>query len=189
MTDQQHRSHPKADSTSVPIGMSASRKLRGPELRLLILWLLENDEAYGTELADEIEQLSAGFYRPSSGVIYPRVAELDRDGLVEMFTRGRRKYCRITSSGRDYLEQHRADASSVQRRLARAGRKYVALREAMAGVIDDGESLTPIAHGQLEARLDLKAALRDSLTLDAEKQRSVTRILQDAADAIRELSS
>ncbi|PTY38474.1 hypothetical protein BGP77_12255 [Saccharospirillum sp. MSK14-1] len=179
--------NPTTDGGYLAAGMPATRKLSATDLRLLILVLLSEQESYGTELADRIERLTAGFYRPSPGMMYPRLAELVEQGAVELLREGRRKHHRISDRGRALLAEHSEAAERVRWRLESTGRKYRKLRASISQAVDSDESGLPLAYEQLAARQDLKAALRECLDLDAAGQREVTQILQETTARIRAL--
>ena len=72
-------------------------------LSFSILWLLTKRDMYGQELADELA-LRRGT-RPTPGTLYPALAELEKNELVETRQEGRRKIYRLTDEGRDSAER------------------------------------------------------------------------------------
>lgn len=168
----------------LPMGMPAARKLSGDELGLVLLTLLADADGYGTELGDRIEYLSGGFYRPSPGSLYPVLTALGRDGYVAQQREGRRKYYRLTDRGRDYRREHAGTAERVVARLERAGRKYRALRQAMADIADSDEEGASLAQDLLEARMELKSILHRSLDRPPAVQRRIVALLDETAERL-----
>jgi DNA-binding PadR family transcriptional regulator len=57
----------------------------------------------------EIERRSGGVWRPSPGSVYPALAQLEDEGLVQVEERdGRRTYV-LTDAGRTYVDERRDD--------------------------------------------------------------------------------
>ena len=61
----------------------------------------------GYGIMQEIEQRSAGAWRPSPGSVYPVLAQLEDEGLVEPDEGGERKLVRLTDEGREYVAERR----------------------------------------------------------------------------------
>lgn len=78
-------------------------KRRG--LRYLILNILASQGALtGSQIADEIEKMTWGFWRPSPGSIYPALAQLEAEGLIRVArVEGTKKYYELTDNGRRLL--------------------------------------------------------------------------------------
>ena len=51
-------------------------------MKYYVLWLLSSKAMKGSELMDEIQTQSMGWWRPSPGTIYPLLNNLERDGFV-----------------------------------------------------------------------------------------------------------
>ncbi len=64
-----------------------SKKRRG--LRTWVLLTLQRAPKNGAEIMDEMERMSAGWWRPSPGSVYPLLEELVRDGLARRRDDGR----------------------------------------------------------------------------------------------------
>ena len=69
-------------------------------LRLYLLLLLGEEPRHGYELIRLLEDRFMGLYTPSAGTIYPRLAALEDDGLVEHEVVDGRKVYRLTDGGR-----------------------------------------------------------------------------------------
>jgi len=68
-------------------------------LSFTILWLLTKRDMYGQELADELEKRRG--FRPNPGTLYPALAELEKNELVETRKEGRKKIYSLTERGRE----------------------------------------------------------------------------------------
>ena len=99
--------------------------LRGV-LDLCVLTVLSEQERYGYELAQQLEQ--AGFGKVKGGTLYPLLARLEKAGHVATEWRpGKRgpgrKYYTLTRAGRDMLrvqaDEWRAFAKSVGKLMNR----------------------------------------------------------------------
>jgi DNA-binding PadR family transcriptional regulator len=78
----------------------AGRRARRGDVRNAILHLLQREPMNGYQLMQEIAQSSGGAWQPSSGAIYPALAQLEDEGLVEQVQfEGRRAY-QLTEPGR-----------------------------------------------------------------------------------------
>lgn len=67
-------------------------------LSFTILWLLTKRDMYGQELAHELEKRRG--FRPNPGTLYPALADLDKNELVETRKEGRKKVYSLTERGR-----------------------------------------------------------------------------------------
>ena len=92
--------------------MSIREQMRKGTTVVIILNLLAETERpmYGYEIIQELEARSEGYFRFQEGLIYPRLHELERQGLLRSEWRGekgtrRRKFYTITTAGRRRLEE------------------------------------------------------------------------------------
>jgi DNA-binding PadR family transcriptional regulator len=69
-------------------------------LKPIIIALLRRSPKTGSEIMDEIERLSFGWWRPSPGSIYPTLYELEKEGLIKKKQSG--KY-ELTAEGREVI--------------------------------------------------------------------------------------
>ena len=58
-------------------------------LRMWTLSMLSRGPKNGAEIVDEIERMTQGWWRPSPGSIYPLLADLQREGLIQKRPDGR----------------------------------------------------------------------------------------------------
>jgi DNA-binding PadR family transcriptional regulator len=85
-------------------------RARRGDVRLALLRLLAEEPRNGYQLMQAIEERSEGLWRPSPGSVYPTLAQLDDEGLVDSVeTEGARRF-EITAAGREHLDG-RADES------------------------------------------------------------------------------
>lgn len=102
------------------------------ELALVLLALLRRRPMHGYELLGELDRLLDG-YQPSPGSVYPALAALVSEGLVEALDqKGRRQAYRLTRVGREALARR---ANAVAAFEVRTG---VRLRgdESLASAVD-----------------------------------------------------
>lgn len=112
------------------------------QLRLYLLALLEAGPRHGYELIVALSDRFGGTYRPSAGTVYPRLARLEEDGLVERSDDGRKTTYRLTEAGRRELDERRADLAAVEADITatvreRAGQVRDDVREAMSRLRDE----------------------------------------------------
>ena len=69
-------------------------------LRLYLLKLLDESPRHGYEVIRLLEERFQGLYAPSAGTVYPRLAKLEKEGLVTHTTEGGRKVYSLTDAGR-----------------------------------------------------------------------------------------
>jgi DNA-binding PadR family transcriptional regulator len=60
----------------------------------------------GYQIIQEINERTGGLWRVSSGSVYPAIAQLEDEGLIEPTDGGGRKLFALTESGRQYAEQN-----------------------------------------------------------------------------------
>jgi DNA-binding PadR family transcriptional regulator len=87
-------------------GPRRGRRGRG-DVRAAILLLLEEEPRNGYGLMQEVEHRSSGAWRPSPGSIYPALAQLEDEGLIEPAHAEQGKAFALTDAGRAHVEEHR----------------------------------------------------------------------------------
>ncbi|HYQ76507.1 PadR family transcriptional regulator [Cellulomonas sp.] len=104
------------------------------QLRLYLLSLLEAGPRHGYELIRALSDRFGGTYRPSAGTVYPRLARLEEEGLVERAESGRKTLYALTDRGRAEVEAHRAELAALEHELADVVRELAAqVRAEVAG--------------------------------------------------------
>lgn len=151
------------------------RRFGAEALKILVLHLLKDEPRHGYDLIKAIENLSAGLYAPSPGMIYPMLNMLADEGLIAEVAgeEGRRRYA-ITDAGRAALDEAEAQLKDALQRLADMARCNS----------DDGRE--PLR----EAMHDLRAAARERMAdaeSRAERAEAIAAILREAAEKIGKL--
>ena len=107
--------------------MSGGRGGRGRmfeqgDLKIVVLHLLNEHPRHGYEIIKAIEDLAAGEYSPSPGVIYPTLTFLEEHGqaVVTLEQAGKKQYG-ITQNGAAALEGLRPALERILDRLRSAG--------------------------------------------------------------------
>ena len=95
------------------------RMFEGGELRLVLLKLIADEPRHGYDLIRAIEDLTAGEYAPSAGIIYPTLTLLQDMGLIEEApVEGSRKPFQATDEGRAHLEERKEEVEALFERLS-----------------------------------------------------------------------
>jgi DNA-binding PadR family transcriptional regulator len=188
------------------------------QLRLYLLALLaDGGPRHGYEVIQDLERRFNGLYTPSAGTVYPRLAKLEEEGLVERDDEGRKAVYRITDAGRAEVEARRDDLANLEtdldlsvRELADEVRARVraetqdlrtqlkeAAREARSSARPAGGRTDSWSGMGQETMRDLDKAVqqirrdvRDAWRqngISSEQTREVADILRDASDRIREV--
>jgi len=186
------------------------RMLASGDLRLVALYLIEQQPRHGYDLIKAIEEKSQGFYSPSPGIIYPALTFLEEAGYVTSAAEGNKKLYTITDEGRAHLNSNREAIQATLDFLEKAGERMNKWREKMAGPdwpfteeqrekfrAMGGEGWPPHRRGQRdrdipdvlpevnEARRDLKAAIAEAVCQGEDAQRRLAEVLRKAAAEIR----
>lgn len=110
MNDETH----DVDHKDLQMPQSVPRGL----LRHIIPRLLHSSEMTGAEIMQRLSELSNGLWNPSPGTIYPMLASLEEEGIIEAAsTEGRSKKYRVTDEGRNWM------AFMLRKRLGAVGEK------------------------------------------------------------------
>lgn len=98
------------------------RVFDGGELRLVLLKLIADQPRHGYDLIREIEELTAGAYAPSPGIVYPTLTLLDDMGLIEeQQSEGAKKQFAATEAGRVHLAERAEEVAALIARLTELG--------------------------------------------------------------------
>ena len=91
-----------------------------------VLVALADGDTHGYQILKDVEQLTSGAVRLSTGTLYGIIKRLLNDGLIREFGRGnedeRRRSYELTAFGRDVA---RAEAARLEQTLAIAKRKVL----------------------------------------------------------------
>ncbi|HVM10119.1 MAG TPA: PadR family transcriptional regulator [Acidimicrobiales bacterium] len=150
-------------------------------LRLYLLHLLDEEPKHGYEVIRALEDRFMGMYTPSAGTIYPRLAALEEDGLVEHDVVQGKKVYKLTAAGKDELDARREEIDAIVADAVQSAR-------ALAREIRDD-----VRAGVRDLRRELKDAIRDvrreerRVTREAGRAgRDIAREARDAARSTRE---
>lgn len=101
----------------------ASDRLRG-HVDLLLLSVLESEQAHGYRLAEAVRERSEGAFDLPEGTIYPSLYRLEREGLVkskwDRVDGRRRRVYRLTRRGTEALVRGRAEWRDFARAMEAA---------------------------------------------------------------------
>lgn len=84
------------------------------QLRLYLLALLDEEPRHGYDVIRALADRFGGMYTPSAGTVYPRLAQLESDGLVRRADTGRRAIYELTDTGRAEVGRRRAELDALQ---------------------------------------------------------------------------
>ncbi len=140
--------------------------------------LLDRQPSHGYELIRSIEELSAGFYVPSPGVIYPALTYLSELGHAAATPEGNRKLYTLTAEGKTVLEASREEASRITSSLERLGRRMDVVRDAL-----EEEDTNPADELSI-VRRDLDKILGEKGLCPAEERERIAAVLRRAMDEI-----
>lgn len=105
------------------------RMLASGDLRLVALYLIEQQPRHGYDLIKAVEERSNGVYSPSPGIVYPALTYLEEAGFVTSSVDGNKKLYTITDEGRRHLEENRDAVAGTLDFLARTGEQMNRFRE------------------------------------------------------------
>lgn len=121
-------------------------------LRLYLLRLLDESPMHGYDLIQSLGERFGGTYTPSAGTIYPRLAQLEKEGLIESRADGRKTVYSITDAGRSELQTRHGEFDEIDDEVADSARRLA----------DEVRSSVDSAMRSLRA--DLAAAAREART-------------------------
>jgi DNA-binding PadR family transcriptional regulator len=87
---------------------------------------------HGYQLMQRIAELSQGIWRPSPGTIYPVLAQLEDEGLVEVTRSQGRKMATLTDEGRALRARATRVPESLAARVADDFGQYQALHRQLS---------------------------------------------------------
>lgn len=165
--------------------MRLGRMLAGGDLRLVALYLIEEQPRHGYDLIKAIEEKSAGFYSPSPGVIYPALTYLEEAGYAISSADGNKKAYAITPEGKAHLDKNRDEIAGIFAQLGKIGEKMAAMREHWNREHGPRDRDIPGVIPEVnQARRALKAAIAEAVRGDEAAQRRLADILNRAAEEI-----
>lgn len=98
-------------------GRGRGPRVRRGDVRTAIIDVLapSGTEINGYQVIQQIAEKSDGGWRPSPGSVYPTLAQLEDEGLVETVVseESGKKVLRLTEAGRGYAEEHADELAAV----------------------------------------------------------------------------
>jgi PadR family transcriptional regulator, regulatory protein PadR len=105
-------------------GDEMDKEMLKGSIDLLLLSLINQRDLYGYEITKMLKQLSEDSYEMSEGTLYPALKRLERKEWIESYwsetSGGRRKYYRITDSGRNELEKKQQNWKLIENLVKRS---------------------------------------------------------------------
>jgi len=155
-----HHGGPGWESERHGRGRRRGMRARRGDVRAAMLQLLGEAPMHGYQLMQQIAERSQGVWRPSPGTIYPVLAQLEDEGLVEVTRIQGRKLATLTDDGRAYVRDHADELGDPFAALREEFGSRIDLREPMASLVS---AIRQIARsgsaGQQEAA---RTVLRDA---------------------------
>ena len=104
--------------------MSINKDLVAASSTPLVLAILAEEDSYGYAILQRVRELSGGELEWTDGMLYPVLHRLERSGLIESRweqaeSGRRRKYYRVTETGREQLAEERRQWRTVDEALRR----------------------------------------------------------------------
>ena len=156
-----------------PRGRGRGRRPKG-DIRLAALLLIDEEARNGYQIIEELAARTSGTWRPSSGAVYPALAQLEDEGLIEAFDNEGRKAYRLTDAGREAVAANEAPApwetATADASEALGGRSGGEMWQAFGQVA--------MATKAVAATRD-EAALTEAAKVLEQTRRSLYRILAD----------
>jgi len=158
---------------------------------------------HGYEVITALSDRFGGTYRPSAGTIYPRLAQLEEDGLVRRTESDRRSTYELSATGRAELDERRGELAVLEEGIADTVRDRAArvredvrgsmsgLRAELAAAAQDARAAAPASTGgQRTARSSSHARLTEADALLRRFRDDVRTELRraDAAGRVEELT-
>ena len=115
--------------------MTINKDLVAASSTPLVLAILAEGDSYGYAIIKRVRELSGGELEWTDGMLYPVLHRLERAGLIESRWEDaesgrRRKYYRVTETGRRQLADERRQWEAVDKAL---GRIWTTMAEAASG--------------------------------------------------------
>jgi DNA-binding PadR family transcriptional regulator len=153
-------------------GRGRKRMFDAADLRLVLLKLISDQPRHGYDLIRAIEELTAGNYVPSAGVVYPALAVLqDLNQIEGTGPEGNRKAFSITADGTAELAANAERVKTLFERLT-----------ALAGTEERGDS-APVRRAMHNLRTALRLQFERPGTA-RERWHAIAAILDEAAQRI-----
>jgi len=101
-----------------------SKNLMAASTKPLILSILASGEIYGYQIIQNVIEISGGTLEWSEGMLYPVLHRMEKENLIQSQWKisengRRRKYYRLTESGKKELEKEKEQWMSVHKVLSK----------------------------------------------------------------------
>jgi|TARA_B100001971_G_C18258838_1_gene584728 DNA-binding PadR family transcriptional regulator len=96
--------------------MGRRRFFEAGEMRLALLALIAEQPRHGYDLMTEIETRSGGAYRPSAGSVYPKMQQLEDEGLITSSKEDGKNVYTSTDDGHAEVDRERETIEQIWRR-------------------------------------------------------------------------
>lgn len=107
----------------------AGPKVGRGDVRLAILFLLNEEPMHGYQMMQELSERSDGMWRPSPGSVYPTLQQLEDEGLIEAAESSGKRVFSLTDQGHAYLESQ-TEPAPWEQFVSGGHDQYVGLRDA-----------------------------------------------------------
>jgi DNA-binding PadR family transcriptional regulator len=170
------------------------------QLRLYLLALLNEGPRHGYEIIQTLEERFNGLYSPSAGTVYPRLAKLEEEGLVERTEDGRKGTYRITEAGRSEVAARELDVADLEqdldhsvREIAQEVRQRVRgsaanLREELKAAAKEARASATPAGTSYEQRWPPPARAGHGATTARDIEAAINAFRHEVRDAVRRVS-
>lgn len=88
-------------------------------MRLYLLSLLGDGELHGYQIIRTLKERVGGDYTPSAGTVYPRLRQLEREGLVRAREAAGRIFYQLTVAGEAALLEQATEIQEVESEVSR----------------------------------------------------------------------
>ena len=99
-------------------GMGRGRFFEPGESRLALLALIAEKPRHGYDLMTELEARSGGAYRPSAGSVYPKLQQLEDEGLATVKKEGGKNVFEATEAGKELVRAEQATIDEIWERAS-----------------------------------------------------------------------
>lgn len=160
-----------------PDDLPAGRILTQGDLRLIALSFIAEAPRHGYGIIKLVEEKTADWYSPSSGIVYPTLTYLEEAGYITASAEGSKKVYAITSEGREHLKTNRDLVEAVLDRLTALGERVCRWRRGARGKTIKRRNLPPL----VEAAFDhLRETVSHRLEDDAKAEAHLVQIIARA---------
>ncbi|MGH7643267.1 MAG: PadR family transcriptional regulator [Candidatus Dormibacteria bacterium] len=88
-------------------------------MRLYLLSLLGDGELHGYRILEALRERVGGNYAPSAGTVYPRLRQLEREGLVRARKEAGRIFYQLTVAGETSLREQAVEIQELETEVGR----------------------------------------------------------------------